>query len=93
MRSRYSAFALGDGAYLVQTQAAGGSAESPDGLGAWARARAWLGLRVLRVERGGENDARGLVEFEARYREGAELVVLREVSRFDRVAGRWRYLT
>jgi len=92
MRSRYSAFALGLGEYLVATQAPESGGESAEALSAWARQVEWQGLTVLRTERGQHADARGTVEFEARYRDAGRAVVLRELSRFDRQGGRWRYL-
>jgi SEC-C motif-containing protein len=91
MRARYAAFATGNGAYVVATQAQSVTG-TPETVSAWARARTWLGLRIIRAERGGERDARGLVEFEARYKDGEQERTLREVSRFDRADGRWRYL-
>ena len=92
MRSRYSAFALGLGEYILKTQAPALSRQTADEITAWARSVTWLGLEVLRVERGGPNDARGRVEFVARFKEGGRAVEQRELSRFDRVDGRWRYL-
>jgi len=81
MRSRYTAFVRGDGAYLFATQAPGlGTAEEL----AQTRGRTWCGLTVL--------DAKGdEVEFEARFLEGGQLHVLHERSVFTRVEGRWRY--
>ncbi len=93
MRSRYSAYALGLGEYLVATQAPGLGREPAEALSAWARAMEWKELKVLRTERGGQADARGSVEFEARYLEAGRPVVLHEVSRFVRFAGRWQYLS
>src|SRR5579872_1896878 len=92
MRSRYSAFAMGLGDYLIATQAPAQTRQTAQEVGAWAKSIQWLGLKILRVERGGEKDARGTVEFEARFRENGQEVVQHEVSRFDRAGGRWRYL-
>lgn len=92
MRSRYAAFALGNGEYVVATQAPELSREPAEAVGAWARSVEWLGLTVLRVERGQPGDDTGLVEFEARYRERGRELTLHEVSEFDRPGGRWRYL-
>jgi SEC-C motif-containing protein len=92
MRSRYSAFAMGNGEYILATQAPTVRSQSAADLSAWARGLKWLGLRVLRVERGSPTDARGTVEFEARFEDGGQVVTQREVSRFDKVEGRWRYI-
>ncbi len=88
MRSRYSAFAVGDTEYL---------------LGSWhprtrpgeldlAPDRRWLFLEILRTERGGPFDDSGIVEFIAHYRDAGGRGALHETSRFVRVDGAWRYL-
>jgi SEC-C motif-containing protein len=92
MRSRYCAFVMGRGEYILNTQAAQSSDESAQLIASWARSVKWMGLEIIRTERGTAADARGTVEFEARYEESGEVVVQRETSRFDKVAGRWRYI-
>jgi SEC-C motif-containing protein len=92
MRSRYSAFVMGNGEYLVATQAPSAGSQGAADLSAWARGVKWLGLRIVRTERGGPKDARGTVEFEARFEDHGQVVTQREVSRFDRVDGHWRYI-
>ena len=92
MRSRYTAFAVGDEAYLVRSWH---PRTRPERLDLDATTR-WTGLTVLRSERGGTDDEDGVVEFVARWSEsstGAERRgELHEVSRFDRRAGRWLYV-
>ena len=83
MRSRYSAYAVGDRAYLLQT---------------WHPSRRprrlvlddtqWLRLEVLEATGGGLLETEGEVRFQAHYGGG----VLEERSRFVRHAGRWCYL-
>jgi SEC-C motif-containing protein len=92
MRSRYTAFAVGDEAYLVRSWHPRTRPERVD-LDATTR---WTGLTLLRSERGGTDDEDGVVEFVARWSEssagagrGGEL---HEVSRFARRGGRWLYL-
>ena len=90
MRSRYSAFAVLDEAYLLATWHA---TTRPAALGLDAGTR-WFRLEILGTRAGGPDDATGVVEFEARCRtaEGAE--VLHEVSRFvrDGRERRWSYV-
>jgi SEC-C motif domain protein len=85
MRSRYSAFALGNAQYLLET---------------WHRStrpavlsldpgQAWLLLRVLAAHTDGDA---ATVEFIARSRNGSGIQVLHEVSRFARDGGRWLYV-
>jgi SEC-C motif-containing protein len=88
MRSRYSAFALRDRAYLLMTWH---SSTRPQHLDL-DPGQQWTGLRILAQTGGGLFDATGTVEFEASYRDGGHTGALRELSRFVREAGAWRYL-
>lgn len=88
MRSRYTAFVVGDARYLEETWH---PRTRPDGLTLDATQR-WTGLRIVDVEAGGEGDTRGVVEFRAAWRHGRERGVLAERSRFVRQSGRWWYL-
>lgn len=88
MRSRYSAFALGDSAYLLSTWH---PSTRPTSLELDPGTR-WYRLDILNRVRGGMLDTEGTVEFRASYR-GPELAgSLHEVSRFVRESGRWLYL-
>ena len=88
MRSRYSAYALGLGDYLVATSAKAPRLGEATELSAWGRAVGWVGLSVLDRLQGGADDATGVVHFVARYVEGSAVVSLEERSQFDRDAGR-----
>jgi len=87
MRARYSAFALGQHQFLVDTWH---PATRPSGPLADDELE-WLGLHVTGRDRGGLLDDSGTVSFTARYRRDGQLGRLRETSRFTRVAGRWLY--
>jgi SEC-C motif domain protein len=88
MRSRYSAFAVGDPAYLLATWH---STTRPHSLDLDPEVR-WTGLEVLATTGGALLAAEGTVEFRAHHvvdgRSGAQ----HENSRFVREDGRWRYL-
>ncbi|ALN61175.1 protein YchJ [Lysobacter antibioticus] len=87
MRSRYSAYALGDLEYL---RASWLPDTCPSELDFEPGVR-WLGLDVKRHRRDGEDAA--TVEFVARYRVGGGSAArLHELSRFVRVEGRWLYV-
>jgi SEC-C motif-containing protein len=86
MRSRFSAFAVGDAAYLRSTWHA--STRPAVELDPDVR---WTHLEVLAAH-GGPFDAAGIVEFRAHYRAGAARGTLHEVSRFVREGGRWLYV-
>lgn len=94
MRSRYSAYALGDAAYLRTTWHASTRPTTLD-LDDGAVTR-WLGLTVKHHEITAPNAAgrdTATVEFVARSKTGgAPAARLHEVSRFVREDGRWYYL-
>jgi SEC-C motif-containing protein len=91
MRSRYSAYVLGDAGYLRATWDASTcpadlalDLEAPD-------APRWLGLQIKRFE--ALDDTHAIVEFVARFKAGARGHRLHEVSRFTLgTDGRWRYV-
>jgi len=84
MRSRYTAYALGDVDHLFRTWH---PATRPDDLAELPQLD-WLELEILDVVDGGPADDQGIVEFEARHTGGT----LHERSRFVRRAGRWVYV-
>ena len=88
MRSRYTAFAVGDEDHLFRTWH---PRTRPDDV-AVDPATSWLGLEVLRTEAGGPDDDTGVVEFRARHRTSRGEQVLHETSRFERRRGRWVYV-
>ena len=88
MRSRYSAFALGNEAYLRQSWAAESLPAEPL-LDAGVK---WLALSILSTEAGGEQDETGVVTFVARYKINGRAGRMQERSRFVREQGLWRYL-
>jgi SEC-C motif-containing protein len=88
MRSRYSAFAVGDARYLLDSWHPRTRPESltlDDG-------RRWTGLDVLGTSHGSLFDQEGFVEFRAHYLTGGVPGAQHERSRFVRDAGRWSYL-
>ena len=88
MRARYSAYTLGDEAYLLRSWHPDSRPPTID----VERSARWQRLEVLAVTGGGMLDRTGTVEFVAHYREGDRAAELREVSRFDRVDGEWLYV-
>lgn len=88
MRSRYTAFVIGDAVYLHDTWHPG---TRPSELTLDPEQR-WTGLDIADVEDGGEGATRGVVEFRAAWRHGRDHGVLHERSRFVQQGGRWWYL-
>ncbi|MGW6264199.1 YchJ family protein [Cellulosimicrobium funkei] len=93
MRSRYSAFAVGDADYLratwhPSTRPADLDLDLDDDV-------EWRRLDVVRTEAGGPFDTTGVVEFVAHHRSRTDPVDrgrLHEVSRFVREGDRWSYV-
>jgi SEC-C motif-containing protein len=86
MRSRYSAFVLGDVPYLLATWH---SSQRPAELKLEAGGK-WLGLEIKHHRVTGADTAE--VEFVARFRVGGKAVRQHERSRFVREDGRWFYV-
>lgn len=84
MRSRYSAFVVGDEAYLLRTWH---PRTRPASLGLDPGTR-WTGLDILGTAGGSAFHTTGTVTFRASYRGGS----LDERSRFERVDGAWAYV-
>ena len=90
MRSRYSAYALGDhGDYLLQTwfpaTAKGLTAEALS-----LRSCDWIELEILKKSQKGDQ---GMVEFNAWFRsDEGDKQALHERSVFQRISGRWLYV-
>lgn len=89
MRSRYTAFALGDERYLLDTW---DPTHRPARLDLKGDRTEWLGLRIVSCEAGGETDIEGRVQFIARFRLRGNEQVLCEDSRFRKEADRWLYV-
>ncbi|MCY7325059.1 MAG: YchJ family protein [Microbacteriaceae bacterium] len=88
MRSRYSAFAVGDASYLLATWH---STTVPSELELDPEQR-WYRLDIEATSRGGMLDTEGTVEFRAFSRAGESANEQHEVSRFVRERRRWVYL-
>ena len=88
MRSRYTAFAVGDRDHLLrswhQRTRPRRLSLDPD--------QQWVSLQIFGTEAGGLFDDTGTVEFRAAYRRHGKPGVLSECSRFARVNGKWFYV-
>jgi SEC-C motif-containing protein len=93
MRSRYSAFAKSEIAYLKQTTWPPYQKHF-DEAGYLTRAQTsiWLGLEILDTEDGTESDAKGTVTFTAKSMLNGELNEQHEKSLFKKKSGRWYYV-
>ena len=94
MRSRYTAYVRGAIEHLGKTlhpESRGDYDE--DATRKWASTARWLGLEVVAVDGGGENDEEGMVEFIARYRDTLKggLRAHHERGAFRKVDGLWYF--
>ncbi|MGW1672067.1 YchJ family protein [Streptomyces sp. NPDC002324] len=84
MRSRYSAFVVRDGAYLLRSWH---PRTRPTGVDFDTTMR-WTGLEILGTQDGSAFHTTGTVTFRASFRGGS----MHERSRFERVDGAWMYV-
>ncbi|MCE7480830.1 MULTISPECIES: YchJ family protein [Microbacterium] len=88
MRSRFTAFAVGDAPYLLRSWH---PSTRPRDLELDTDIR-WTRLDILETEAGGPFDTSGIVSFEAFYREGGVQASMKERSRFVREDRMWSYV-
>lgn len=88
MRSRFSAFAVGDVSYLLSSWH---TSTRPSTLNLNEELR-WYRLDILDRVAGGPLDTHGVVEFEAYWRSPKGRGSQRERSAFTRERGRWYYV-
>lgn len=88
MRSRFTAFAIGDRDHLLRSWH---PSTRPAGLELDPDAR-WTRLDILEKEGGGPFDTTGVVAFDAHFREEGVPGRMRERSRFVREARVWMYV-
>lgn len=88
MRSRYTAYALGNAPYLLGSWHASTRPAALDLAG--QASPKWIGLKVLRHEQ--PDDDHAIVEFVARYKVNGRAFKMQETSRFVREDGRWFYV-
>jgi SEC-C motif domain protein len=95
MRSRYTAFAVGNIDYL-ETSLAPEARHDFDrkAIAHWAKQSQWLGLDILSTEAGAPGDKTGYVEFVAHFINDGQRLAHRERSlfRFDEAEGRWYFV-
>ncbi|MFC9663461.1 YchJ family protein [Nocardia sp. NPDC127606] len=88
MRSRYTAYVVGDVDYLLRSwhpsTRPAELALDPD--------QRWLFLEIVGTQRGGPFDDNGTVEFIAHYKLDGARDAMHELSTFVRVDGAWVYL-
>ncbi len=92
MRSRYTAFAKQEMAYIEATLHPGQRHDyDAAGSAKWARESEWEQLEIVNASTDPENANRGSVEFRAHYRTGDAHQVHHELAEFRRSGGTWYF--
>lgn len=90
MRSRYSAYAQGDLAYIKKTMAGNALKEfQTQKQQGWQQPTEWLGLVVHSSK---TLKKKGYVEFTVTYRREGQKRTMREHSEFKKIDGKWFYV-
>lgn len=93
MRSRYTAFVMANGDYLMDSHHSSTRPTSEkEAIVSWAKSVSWIRLEVLETTKGGPTDTEGTVSFNALFFENGEVDVIREKSAFVKENGHWSYL-
>ena len=93
MRSRYSAFVLAKGDYLMRSHhSSTRPLKEKKAIIKWAKSVKWVRLEVLHTTNGSGFDEEGTVEFKAFYFENGALEVIHENSQFVKENEYWMYL-
>ena len=89
MRSRFTAYAMQNEAYILATWEA---SKRPEEINFSKEDAEWTKLEIVNTKKGGKKDNKGIVEFKAYYTQAGEAYVMNEISRFKKSSGRWLYL-
>ena len=93
MRSRYSAFVMANGDYLMETHhSSTRPTTEKKAIVKWAKSVEWIKLEVLETTKGLENDEEGTVTFNAYFYENGNVDVIHEKSAFLKENNNWKYL-
>jgi len=93
MRSRYSAFVLADGDYLMATHhQSTRPIKEKKAIVKWAKSVQWIKLEVLDTSKGSKDDIEGTVTFNAYFFENGKVDVIQEKSAFEKEDNLWYYL-
>jgi len=89
MRTRFTAYALKNADYLLNTW---DETNPPEVIDFSKEDVEWTRLEIVKTKKGSEKDSKGVVDFKAYYLQDDEEFVMHEISRFKKTANRWSYL-
>ncbi len=89
MCSRFTAYAMHNGDYLLQTW---DISTRPEAIDFSKETGEWTSLAIISTKKGAEKDSKGIVEFKAYFTQDGAAQVMNEISRFVKKQGHWFYL-
>lgn len=93
LRSRYTAFTLGEIDYILNTHHSKTRHEvKREEIEDWSKQSEWLGLKIVQKEAGEANDGTGSIVFCAGYQAEGKVNEHWEQSLFEKENGEWRFL-
>ena len=93
MRSRYTAFVLANGDYLMKSHhSKTRPLKEKKDIVTWAKSVKWIALEILHTTKGAKNDTEGTVTFKAFFYEDGIINCIHEHSKFIREHNSWVYL-
>ncbi|PIR20933.1 MAG: hypothetical protein COV45_03465 [Deltaproteobacteria bacterium CG11_big_fil_rev_8_21_14_0_20_47_16] len=93
MRARYTAYTQCDIDFVARTNDPNNKEPfDADSAREWAKSSKWLGLEVVKTEKGGVADSQGKVEFIARFRVEGEDHEHHEIGFFRRRGDNWYFV-
>ena len=92
MRSRYTAFTLGNGDYLMKSWHTDyRNPKEKKEIEQWAKSVKWIKLEIVKTEEVGVADNQGYVTFKAFFSECGKIMCIHEKSLFYKEDGEWYY--
>ncbi len=94
MRSRYTAFTKGKVDYVLNShQKKTRPLKERNKMQKWMNSVEWLGLSIVKTEKGQAEDEKGTVEFRAIFIEDGMTEAIHESSIFEKENGKWFYVS
>lgn len=90
MRARYSAYAKAEVDFIVDsTHPEQRESNDREEIKKWAEKSEWLGLQIVKTEKGAPADEDGIVEFIANYTDHGVKLEHHEIAEFRKKGGEW----
>lgn len=92
LRSRYSAYTLGELDYIYDTIHPEQKAQhDKKATKKWSEESSWLGFEILDINKGLKEDEEGVIEFKVKYRQKLETITHHEMAVFKKEEDRWYF--